>query len=119
MLSLEARKFLFDVLQACERLESFTQGRTLVEYTTSELLRSGVERQFEIIGEAVKQMLGRHPELAAAITDHRRIIAFRNRLIHGYADIADDIVWGILKRGLPILRREVEGLLAAQDGASA
>ena len=74
--------------------------------------RSGVERQFGIIGEALNQMTRLEPALTAPITDYRRIVSFRNRLIHGYADISDNIVWGILESNLPRLRQEVAALLA-------
>ena len=112
MLPLEARKYLFDIQEACERLLTFTEGKSLNDYLGDPMLRSAVERQFEIIGEALKQLLQRCPELSTSIADHRRIVAFRNRLIHGYADIAHDVVWGILKASLPRLRREVNGLLS-------
>ena len=61
------------------------------------MLRSAVERQFEIIGEALAQLLRLDPSLRSRKSDAGRIIAFRNRLIHGYASVADDVVWGFLK----------------------
>lgn len=70
-----------------------------------------MERQFEIAGEALHQLLRLEPNYAAHITDARRIIAFRNRHIHGYDSLADDIVWGVLETNLPVLRREVATLL--------
>jgi len=66
------------------------------------MLRSAVERQFEIIGEALAQALRIAPDLASRISDTGRIIAFRNRLIHGRTSIADDIVWGFLSPVYPI-----------------
>jgi uncharacterized protein with HEPN domain len=111
MLPLEARKLLFDMQQACELLQQFVAGKSLDAYRDEALLRSAVERQFEIIGEALNQALRVAPELAQRISDHRRIIAFRNRLIHGYAAIADDVVWGVLEQSLPQLRAEVDELL--------
>jgi len=76
---------------------------------------SAVERQFEIIGEALNQMLKLEPGMASIISDHKRIIAFRNRLIHGYADIAHDVVWGVLETSLPQLHREVGEILERED----
>jgi uncharacterized protein with HEPN domain len=87
MLPLEIRKYVYDIQQACELLSEFTAGKTLDDYTANAMLRSAVERQFEIIGEALNQMLRRDPALTPRISDHQWIIAFRNRLIHGYADI--------------------------------
>ncbi len=71
-----------------------------------------MERQFEIVGEALNQLSKIDPDVAVQISYYRRIIAFRNVLIHGYADIDDRIVWGILVSQLPILYREVATLLA-------
>jgi uncharacterized protein with HEPN domain len=59
-----------------------------------------VERQFEIIGEALSQMLRLEPALESEVPSSKRIVAFRNRLIHGYANIAHDVVWGILQDSL-------------------
>ncbi len=115
MLPLESRKYLYDMQQACELLGDFTAGKTLADYLSDALLRSAVERQFEIIGEALNQLLTRQPSLATPISDHRRIIAFRHRLIHGYADIDNEVVWGILTTNLPRLRREIAALLAPTE----
>lgn len=115
MLPLEVRKYLYDIRQACELLHEFTAGQTLADYGSHAMLRTAVERQFEIIGEALNQMLQRDASLAVHISDHRRIIAFRNRLIHGYADIDYEVVWGVLETSLPRLRNEVDILLADDE----
>lgn len=70
-----------------------------------------MERQFEVIGEALNQALRLYPDLANRISDCRRIVAFRNRLIHAYAFVSDEVVWGVLEANLPTLRREVQSLL--------
>ena len=111
MLPPEVRKYLFDIGQACDLLIQFTKGKTFSDYTGDALLRSAVERQFEVIGEALSQALQVEPNLAQRISDTRRIIAFRNRLIHGYASVSDELVWGVLEANLPTLRREVQALL--------
>jgi uncharacterized protein with HEPN domain len=69
------------------------------------------ERQFEIIGEALAQLARLGESLAARISEYRRIIAFRNILIHGYAQVDDRLVWDIVETRLPALRREVAALL--------
>lgn len=74
-------------------IASFTAGKALAEYEGDAMLRSAVERQFEIIGEALAQLARLDQDLAARITEYRRVIAFRNILIHGYADIDHRIVW--------------------------
>jgi len=82
---LEPKKYLYDVSQASELLEQFAHGKSFAEYQTDAMLRSAVERQFEIIGEALRRLSQEDPATAAKISEHGRIIAFRNILIHGYA----------------------------------
>ena len=112
---LEVRKYLFDIQQACERLAEFTAGKSFEDFASSALLRSAVERQFEVIGEALQQMLRVDPSMASAISDTKRIISFRNRLIHGYATVSDAVVWGVVQTNLPTLRGEVDALLGQND----
>lgn len=111
---LELAKYLFDIQQAAARLSDFVQDRTWEDYGDNAMLRAAVERQFEIIGEALAQLAKRDPELAARIDEHRRIIAFRNVLIHGYADVDDALVWDIAQTRLPTLRQQVEALLEGE-----
>ena len=75
------------------------------------MLRAAVERQFEIIGEALAQLAKLDRMVAERISEHSRVIAFRNILIHGYADVDDLLVWDIVQTKLPVLRDEVEALL--------
>ncbi|MGA7669693.1 MAG: HepT-like ribonuclease domain-containing protein [Nitrolancea sp.] len=115
---LEVRKFLYDMRRAADALATFTDGRTFDDYQSDAMLRSAVERQFEIIGEALGRLAQVDVETSERISDHRRIIAFRNVLIHGYADVDDRLVWGVLERDLSTLRAEVEALLAANEIAN-
>jgi len=80
------------------------------------LLRSAVERQLSIIGEAANQSLRHFPEVKHQISDLQKIIAFRNRLIHGYVEISDEIVWAIATVDVPKLRGEVEAILPTPPG---
>ncbi|MGD0015190.1 MAG: HepT-like ribonuclease domain-containing protein [Bryobacteraceae bacterium] len=116
MLPPEVRKFLFDIAQACQLLTEFVSGKTYEDYRVDALVRSAVERQFEIIGEALRAAVQSSPELAGRITHASRIIAFRNRLIHAYASVADEVVWGVLEADLPRLTREVRELLGEPPG---
>lgn len=75
------------------------------------MLRSAVERHFEIIGEAMNRIARYDPETAGRIGDYTRIIAFRNVLIHGYDLVNHEEVWKIIKNNLPQLLSEVEELL--------
>lgn len=108
---LEVKKYLEDIRQAAAHIRDFTAGKSFEGYTTDVLLRSGVERQFEIIGEALKQLELVEPAVVSKITNYRRIIAFRNILVHGYAVVDDRVVWDVVQKDLPILYREVETLL--------
>lgn len=112
MLPLEIRKYLFDIREACELITQFTAGKTYDDFHADLMLRSAVERQFEIIGEALNQTLQRDPALGPAISNTGRIIAFRHRLIYGYATVSDEVVWGVLETHLPVLTREVSRLLS-------
>jgi len=91
----DPRAYLWDARQAAERVVAFVAGRTWQDYATDDLLRSAVERQFEIVGEALNKLRHADQTLAAEIADLPRIVAFRNVLIHGYATIDDQLVWEI------------------------
>ena len=96
MISDHAAKYLWDARQAADRITRFTGGRSYDEYLADEMLRSAVERQFEIIGEAFTGLRRIDPNLAATIRDLPRIVAFRNVLIHGYATVDDRLVWSVV-----------------------
>jgi uncharacterized protein with HEPN domain len=108
---LESKKYLFDILQAAKRVAEFTRNRVFSDYESDALLRAAVERQFEIIGEALRRLAKEDAATIALISEHARVIAFRNILVHGYADVDDRIVWDIAHSKLPTLLLEVESLL--------
>jgi len=110
-MQLESKKFLFDIQQAAGLIAEFVKHKDFSVYEKDPMLRAAVERQFEIIGEALRRLLEEDPPTAARISEHARIIAFRNILAHGYADIDDRIVWGIVESNLPTLLKEVDALL--------
>lgn len=112
---LEAKKYLEDMRQAAVRIREFTEGKTWEDYAGDALLRAGVERQFEIIGEALQQLSKIEPGLVSTIADSKRIIAFRNILIHGYAVVDDRVVWDVVQQNLPALHRQVEQILGHKD----
>ena len=76
------------------------------------MLRAAVEREFEIIGEAMTQLARVDKAVAARISEYKRIIAFRNVLIHEYADVDNQLVWGVIETNLSTLVREIDALLA-------
>jgi uncharacterized protein with HEPN domain len=108
---LEALKHLYDMQQACRLLTDFIAGKTFDDYSNDALLRSAVERQLTIVGEALNRLMKIEPTAASAITDARQIIAFRNILVHGYDVVRGEVVWGILETDLPTLTRDVDTLL--------
>lgn len=110
-MSADAKKYLWDVREAARRINRFTLDRSFDDYLCDEMLRAAVERQFEIIGEALSQLSKREPESAKRIPDLARIVAFRNILIHGYATVDDQLVWGVLESQLPVLLQAVETML--------
>ena len=93
----------------------FVANKSFSEYASDLMLRSAVERQLEIVGEALSQLARTDPATASQISEHKRIIAFRNILIHGYAEIDQRIVWNVLELKLPIVHRQAEALLTAGE----
>ncbi len=106
----DRRAYLWDVLESIRLIEEFTRGKSLEQYSSDPMLRSAVERQLEIVGEAVAQGVRHFPQLAGQITNCEQIVAFRNRLIHGYSVVSDAVVWGVIQSDLPVLKREAEDL---------
>lgn len=77
------------------------------------MLRHAVERNFEIIGEALKRLASTDPDTAARIAQVPQIIAFRNVLIHGYDLVDHSLVWSTARTQVPVLLREVAAILRA------
>lgn len=89
----DARTYLWDARRAAGLVVEFVSGRSWQDYQSDALLRSAVERQFEIVGQALNQLRRVDADLAARIGDLSRIVAFRNILIHRYAAVEDRLVW--------------------------
>lgn len=103
----QIKKSLIDILQAPEEIQSFVRGMDFGAYRDSPVTQRAVERNFEIIGEALSRISQTDKEFLSNISEHHRIIAFRNILIHGYDVIDEAIVWNAVKNHLPILVRDV------------
>lgn len=108
----EASAYLRDVVEACDAIDSVLSGVEFDVYQMTRLLRSSVEREFTIIGEAVAVLSRTEPQLFVRITNGRRIVDFRNQLTHAYLHVDDRIVWLIARNDVPLLRAECETLLA-------
>ena len=104
-------KLLEDIRDAAAFIREVTRAKTLEDYSSERLLRQAIERNFEIIGEAVNRLAQLDPETAGRITKHRRIVDFRNVLTHGYDLIDHRIVWSTIEEEVPVLLAEVEALL--------
>lgn len=99
-------KYLSDILRSIELVEEFTASiQSYNEYATDLKTQSAVERQLGIIGEAVNKFDSLHPELS--LENSRKIVGFRNRLIHAYDAVDTSMVWAIIKRHLAPLKEEV------------
>jgi uncharacterized protein with HEPN domain len=109
MLPHEVEVLLGHIVEAGEAILDAARGQSLDNYLNSRLLRSSIEREFIIIGEALKNALAIEPALP--ITKERRIVDFRNVLVHQYSVIDDQYVWGLIHRDLPRLLAEVRALL--------
>jgi len=108
----ETRKNLIDILQAAEEIQNFVSGMDFTEYQNNPVTKRAVERDFEIIGEALNRIKNIDNELLEKISEHYRIIGFRNILIHGYDIIDEAIVWKAVTNHLPILVGEIKEILS-------
>ncbi|MDP2423756.1 MAG: HepT-like ribonuclease domain-containing protein [Bacteroidales bacterium] len=109
-MELEIKKYLFDIRESINSIEEYLgDKRDFNSYMADKMLRRAVEREFEIIGEA----LGRIEKIDSKIniSSKRQIISMRNRVIHGYDKIDNEIIWGTIVRHLPTLKIEIENLL--------
>lgn len=106
----DIRKFLFDIQVSIESIENYLgDKRDFMVYRKNKMLRRAVEREFEIIGEALNCINKIDPTIG--ISGKKQFIGMRNRVIHGYDKIDDEIVWGTIVRHLPTLKSEISILL--------
>jgi uncharacterized protein with HEPN domain len=111
-MQIEIKTLLEDVRQAGEAILRYTRGKSMEDYVSDDQLQASGERKFEIIGEALNRLYRLDSEMADAIENSRKIIAFRNTLIHGYSAVDNRIVWDIVKTHLPRLLKKIQSLLA-------
>ena len=107
----EIKTWLYDMLNATSEIDSFFADRPMqfANYQSDLRTKRAVERNIEIIGEAMSRIIKKDNTLQ--ITNSRKLVDVRNRIIHGYDSVSDEIIWGIVVRHLPILRGEIEQLL--------
>jgi uncharacterized protein with HEPN domain len=109
-MDIEIKKYLFDINESIDSIEKYLGDKHDFKiYLANKMLRRAVEREFEIIGEAMSRIERLDSKLE--ISGKKQIINMRNRVIHGYDKIDDEIVWGTIVRHLPTLKREITNLL--------
>ena len=107
----EVKTWLKDIEQAIMEINSFIpEIKNFKDFQKDIKTRRAVERNIEIIGEAMSRILKIDPNIKISHT--RKIVDTRNRIIHGYDSVSEDILWGIVIRNLPDLEREVKILLS-------
>jgi uncharacterized protein with HEPN domain len=104
----ETAKRLLDAAQASRRIRQFTADVEVEQFFANQLLQSAVERQFEIIGEALGKAAAEDADLNKRIPDLPKIVGLRNRLIHGYDSVDDEIIWDIVQTKIPPLLNQLE-----------
>lgn len=104
-------KCLYDIKFALDEIDSyfFSEEKTFENYHTNILLKRAIERDLEIIGEATNRILKENHGIE--IENAHRIIGLRNQIIHGYDDVSDENIWGVLITHLPKLKKEIEKLI--------
>ena len=112
----DVRAYLADIVEACDAIATAVSGLGLESYESSRLIRSSVEREFIIIGEAIAALGHRAPTLFDSITRARRIVDFRNQLTHEYPTVDTAIVWAIIDHDVEVLRNEARQLLENSSG---
>ncbi len=110
-MNIEIRNHLWDIRNAANLIVDNAAEITFEQYEENEMLRSAVERQFEIIGEATRRLANDDQSVAEKITGYQTIIGLRNRIAHEYDNIANQTIWNIIQNNLPTLLAEVTTLL--------
>ena len=107
----EAKKRLRDIADCCAAAGRFAAGKSFPDYLADEMFRSAVERKLEIIGEAFAKLEETDPALTENFPELRKIIGMRNRIIHGYDNVDEELVWDVVQNKLPALQQKVESFL--------
>jgi uncharacterized protein with HEPN domain len=97
----ESAKLLRDMLDAAQRIADYTRGKSCDDFLADHKLRDAVQWNFAVIGEALSQLYKLDPSVTQRIAEWRRVIAFRNQLIHGYGVIKNEITWDVIETKLP------------------
>jgi uncharacterized protein with HEPN domain len=110
-MKVEVKTWLYDILKAIDEIESFFSDRPkdFSIYQKDIRTKRAIERNIEIIGEAMNRVLILDNDIE--LSNSRKIVDTRNRIIHGYDTVSDEIIWSITIKHLPILKKEIDSLL--------
>ena len=106
-------KWLYDIKTAIDEINSYfeSQEKDFLQYRSNVMLKRAIERDLEIIGEAINRIITRDSSFIDKISDSKAIIGLRNQVIHAYDSISDENIWAILINHLPKLKTEIDALI--------
>jgi len=106
-------KWLYDIKIAIDEIEGYFDGKekNFFQYRNNIMLKRAIERNFEIIGEAINRIITRDNNFEDRITNAKAIIGLRNQVIHAYDNISDENIWSIIINHLPKLKDEINTLI--------
>ena len=107
-------KWLYDIQGAINEIDNYFLQfpKDFNLYRSNNILKRAVERNLEIIGEAVHRIIKKDPDFP--IENAQRIIGLRNQIIHAYDNISDESIWAIISRHIPLLKEEIDRLIKQQ-----
>ncbi len=105
-----SKKYLIDVLNACKEVESFfNDKKVFIEFDNDIMKQRAVERNVEIMGEAISKLLKNNPNIT--LNNAKAIVNTRNRVIHGYDNVTSEFLWSLVIKHIPLLQKDIEILL--------
>ena len=107
----DVRQSMTDALDACRTIQTFTVGQTIEIYRADKMRRLAVERLFEILGEAFCRIEDADPSFRGHLPEMGSIIGMRNRVIHGYDRVDDEIIWVAVEKYVPPLMAKLAAWL--------
>jgi uncharacterized protein with HEPN domain len=107
----DPQKYLYDIINCPEFILQLTRDKTVDDYKNDRVFRSALERELQIIGEAMLQLDHFSPETVEKISEHRSIIGFRHVLVHGYDSLDPDTVWNVIEMKIALLLKQAKELL--------
>ncbi len=111
MIEKEILKWLFDIKSAILEIDGYFNSfpRDFKQYQSNIVLKIAIERDLEIIGEAVNRILKLNSNFP--LKNAKAIISLRNQIIHAYDNISDENIWAIISKHIPLLKSEVNTLI--------